>query len=164
MDGESAPKASDILMYMNPPSLYCVWPQILNRRKIGSGSSGSGCPSTGVNEQGSKDPPDISKWVIVVTVPPTACATIRMKRGQQSRMSFPVTAYTLNQSINLISVKIRSRRKRMSRPHCDRHLCGKRHNSCVYHRDPSGSSATDNSLSGLRIDGREMGSHLQVDP
>ena len=87
---------------------------------------------------------------------------IRRKSGLQSSLFFPVTTYTLNQAIDLTSVRIRSNLKKMRRPHCNRHLGGKGEKSCVYDCEPSSVSATYKPLSGLMIGGGEVNSHLQV--
>ena len=162
LDGESAPKASDTALYAVAPGFHCMCWHILNSSRISFGIFGSECPSAGVNEQASKSPPGIVIWMAVSTAEPTVCKKIRRKSGLQSHLSLPVTANTLNQTTNLTSAQIRSNWKKMSRPQCNRHLSGKCANRCIYERDQCGAPAADKPLSGLRIGGGEMDSHLQV--
>ena len=114
------------------------------------------------DEQASKDPLGSRRKMIVVEIAHTACKMIRKKSGLQSHLSFLVTAYTLNRATNFTSVQTCSNLKRMSRPHCDRRLSGKSDDSHVCRRDPYGASAADKPLSGLRIGGGEIDSHLRA--
>ena len=99
---------------------------------------------------------------LAVINPAVVCKMIKKKSGLQSTLFFPVTAYTLKRATNLASAQIRSNPKRMSRPHCDRHLSGKGDNIRAYERNPHGVSTTDSPLSGLRIRSRETNSQLQA--